>query len=127
MESIGSGEGATGAAEGVFGMQGVGDGGVSTGIEVGLADQQGEVTDGLVASLGLDSVVPAENAEGVFMMDMNVPGYGAYTLEFSTLPDVSTAWGAAFEVVRLLVRLGISTWWGIVLGFKLIAMYKEIT
>jgi len=122
------GEGAWDSAGDAFGMVGVGDGGVSTGIEEGIGEAGSEASEGFSVAMGLDEVMLSPGTiEGVFTFDIPIPGYGAYTAELSTLPDTSTATGAALDVCRVLIRTAIGLWWSIVLCLKLIAMYKEIT
>lgn len=127
LASIGTGEGAVDAAIGVYGMTGVGDNGVGDGVAAAAGFDRDVFGEGLTDSLGLSAITPAENVAGVFDFSFDIPGAGVQTFSISTMPDTSTAWGVVLEGFRVLIRLGIATWWSILLGFKLIAMYKEIT
>lgn len=123
-----SGDGAWDSAGDVFGMVGVGDGGVSTGIEEGIGEGGGDAAEAVAGVIGLGEVpLSPGTIEAVFTFDIPIPGYGAYTAELSTLPDTSTATGAALDACRILIRAAIGLWWSIVLCLKIVAMYKEIT
>jgi len=122
-----SGDGAGDAGAEAFGSWGVGDAGVSTGIEEGMAESQDELFEGLTDVMGLDSVSPASNVAAVVGISLPKPGGGTFDVSLSTLPDTSTAAGLALDTIRLLIRSGILVFWTWKLCLACIRMYREIT